>query len=191
MEIEPRILRDGGAKLLMPYDESLRRLQAAGYDRHLRPTEAMGCIATSVEKARDLGDVCQDMRASYGEWLSVAFERQGAEITVYLDPSGLVWENGSYRKGSQFLFAEKASFEVPTLSLMTYLRELPDGLVRILYGATESALPASLRRSGDTPTGVVFPYDGRIEPAGRGYFGDVANILAGCGHLASRGVRLT
>ena len=191
MEFEPRALQEGGAKLLMPYDASLRRLQAAGYTRHLRPTEAMGCVGTNVEKARGLVDVCHDMRASYGEWLSVAFERQGAEITVYLDPSGLVWEDGSYSKGSQFLFAEKASFSVPTISLMTPLRELPEGLVRILYGAPESALTSSLRRSGDMPTGVVFPGNGKIEPAGRGYFGDVANIIAGCGHLASRGVRLT
>ena len=66
-------------KTLPTYDASLARLRQEKYERHASPSEAFSLIEDNLEGKLSgaLKAVADDMMSSYGEWLSMAFERKG------------------------------------------------------------------------------------------------------------------
>src|SRR3989338_3517432 len=88
-----RRVRGKTEKALVTFDESLKLLRKAGYQRHLRPAEAFRFLAEGLEEklTPEQKTVHDDMLTSHGEWMSLAMERQGDKLITYLDPEGLVW----------------------------------------------------------------------------------------------------
>ncbi|MBI4016820.1 MAG: hypothetical protein HY363_03955, partial [Candidatus Aenigmarchaeota archaeon] len=193
--VERNAKRDAGQvdKSLMSYDASLANLRSEGFARHARPQEAFGLLADGLEGKLSgaLKVVYDDMLAGYGEWLSLAFEREGDRLVCYLDPEGLVWGDGRYVKDSNFKFAEKKVFDVSGKSSNQWigLGEFGDDFVRFLYGRSFSDLPVQMRE-GYQRARVYLPSDKIAWPVGRGDF--VRFDVCGFGYYggASRGVHV-
>jgi hypothetical protein len=192
IEFEPHAYRkQGTAKELLYFDKSLERLRTAGFVRHPRPQEAFGLILDGLEKklAGALADVNNDFFASYGEWLSCAFERQGDKLITYLDPEGLVWKNDKYVK-QDFKCADKQEFRIAGKASNEWipLQEIDTNLITFLYTRPFKDLPEELQK-GNRKAHITFPADGTAWPVGRAY--DVSRYdVNGNGYCwASRGVR--
>jgi len=161
LAIEPTASRNDSEKQLLTYDQSLARLRKAGYQRHLRPAEAFGLLADSLEGKLDEGlqSVARNMvRSLYGEWLSMAMERQGDILICYLDPQGLEWNGSSYVKTTSFSSSETRQFSVAGKSSEPGidLEEFDDDLVVALYGYSWKDLPQKMK-TGDRKAKMCLP----------------------------------
>ncbi len=176
-------------KELLTYTQSLARLRKAGFERHARPQEEFSLIIAGLEgklsNAREQG-VYADMFTSYGEWLSLAFERQGDVLVAYIDPEGLVYKNG-YRKSKKFSFAHKEDFDITgkQSGSLIDVQEFGDDFVQFLYGRRFAQLPDEMRM-GSRRAQVALPSDGIVWPVGRRVF--VYGVDGFCNNWASRGV---
>ncbi|MFH1066230.1 MAG: hypothetical protein V1734_07000, partial [Nanoarchaeota archaeon] len=108
LEWELRALREGaqGAKKCYTYDKSINSLKKIG-KRHPTPSEALTLLADHLEGklSGDLKATADDMLYNYGEWLSMAVERQEDMLICYLHPEGLVWDaNESRYKKNRFQY---------------------------------------------------------------------------------------
>ena len=172
--VEENAKRDVGQvdKSLMYYDKSLADLRSKGFARHLRPQEVFGLLADGLEGklSGEQKVVYDDMLSSYGEWLSLVFERDGNNLVCYLDPEGLVWKDGRYVKDANFKFVEKKVFDIAGKSSDRWidLREFGDDFVRFLYGRSFSDLPVQMWE-GALRAQVYLPPDKTAWPVGRGY----------------------
>ncbi len=183
IEFESLAYRERGAadKTLFSFDQSLAGLQKAGYKRHPRPAEAFGLLADSLEGkliGTSLQAVADDMLTIYGEWLSAAFEVKksggisgvGSKtiVSVYRDPTGLVWNGQKYVVQGNFQHTEKKEFDVTGRALDTFvaLDQFEDALVQYLYGRSFSALPQEMRE-GDRKAALWLPQEGSIWPVSR------------------------
>ena len=194
LEFEVQASRNRSDKILYAFDESLERLQSAGFERHPRPSEAFTLLADGIEGklSGGLQKVSEDMLNNYGEWLSLAFERNNDVLICYLDPKGLVWNTKSseYVKDG-FKFAEKKEFNIAGKPSQQWieLAEFSDNLVRFLYGRSFKDLPQDMRE-GDKKAQLYLPSDGVVWPVARDGFNDGYGVGGGnCNVGASRGVR--
>ncbi len=189
---EPLAYREQGesGKKLLYFNDSLTRLRAAGFERHARPQEAFSLIIDGLEGklSGSLAEVQNDMFASYGEWLSMAFERQGNVLIAYLDPEGLVWKDNKYVKDS-FRFADKQEFDITGKESNKWipLAEFGDDLVQAVYGRKFKDLPQDMRE-GNRKAHLALPANETAWPVGRGNFNGRYSV-SGFSYLASRGVR--
>jgi hypothetical protein len=194
---EPLAYREQGdaGKKLLYFDKSLERLRAAGFERHARPQEVFGFLIDGLEGrlAGSISDVQKDMLTSHGEWMSMAFERQGNILIAYLDPEGLVWNSNTYVKDSSFKFVDKQEFDIAGKQSNTLipLDEFSDDLVQAIYGRKFKDLPQDMRE-GNRKAHMGLPSGGAAWPVGRGNF-NVGCIVSGYYYfinVASRGVRV-
>src|SRR3989344_2885060 len=125
LRIQPRAYRLQGQtkKALLTYDQSLKQLREAGYERHLRPAEAFTLLAKGLEErlTPEQIEVHDDMLTSYGEWLSMAMERQGDTLITYLDSEGLTWDGEKYVKRPDFNSTETKSFNITGIKSQQYI----------------------------------------------------------------------
>ena len=195
IEFEHTAYREAGEtdKAVLTYDASLARLRAAGFERHARPQEAFGFLAAGLEwkltpQERKIRD---DMLTSYGEWLSLAFERQGDTLITYLDPEGLEWggEKGYIKKRS-FKYTDTKDFDIAGKMSQHHidLNQFPDDLIQFLYGHSFADLPQEMR-VGQRKAQVYLPPDKTAWPVVGSYFGS-RYIVGGFNYIdrASRGV---
>ncbi len=192
MNLQPLAYRKQGEteKALVTYDQSLRLLREAGYERHLRPVEAFTFLAEGLEgklnsKHKKVHD---DMLISYGEWLSMAFERQGNTLITYLDPEGLVWDGTKYGKERGFSCSKQKEFDITGKPSQTYLdlNLFDEQLVRYVYGRSFSDLPPKMKE-GIFRAGLYLPPDNEVRPVGRGVLGGRFDV-GGFGGGSVRGV---
>ena len=95
--IEERSPRKNAQKELFVYDQSLSSLKQRGYSRHLRPDESFRILIDAIENPNSKYNLIkEDMLSGYGEWLSLAFLRQGDIFHCYLDPENLIWNGSIY-----------------------------------------------------------------------------------------------
>jgi len=185
---EPTAHYDGTDKELLTYNQSLTRLQKAGYERHARPQEAFGLIIDGLEgkltgKLSQLKDVQEDMLNSYGEWLSLAVERKGDVLIAYLDPEGLAWKKDHYAKTSKFNASDKKTLNIAGKNSEEWinLKEFDDEFTKYFYAREFASLPKEIQNKAQ----VYLPPEGTIWPVGRDVFSDGYYV----GNGASRGVR--
>jgi hypothetical protein len=186
---QPAYREQGNAdKQLLYFDKSLEHLRAAGFERHARPQEVFGLLIDGLEGklTGSISDVQKDMLTSYGEWLSLSFERKGPILIAHLDPEGLVWNGKVYVKEN---FKEHGHYEFNVSGKKSNewipLKEFDNKLIEFLYTRPFKDLPKEIRE-GDRYARIALPPDGTAWPVGRvsGWY-DVGVD----GGRASRGVR--
>ena len=194
---EPLAHRKSGRpeKELFYFGTSLESLRARNLERHASGPEVFGLLADSLEgklASPVLRSVAEDMLTSYGEWLSLAFERKGDVLIVYVDPEGLNWNSKSnkYVKTAQFKCARNARFDIAGKPSHEWieLEKFDDSFVVEVYGRPFGSLPSAMRKGGKLAR-VILPADGAVWPVGRGNF-DVNYNVDGYNYnvRASRGV---
>lgn len=174
------------------FHDSLVRLQSAGYERHARPHEVFGLLSDGMRGLLPRGSVWQkiyqDMISNYGEWLSIAFERQKNKLLVYVDPEDLVWNqiNRCYEKGPLFHASYVSEFHLPTSSQVPFnLRFFSHDFVHFLCKCPYQELPTCLRE-GMKSICVWVTSQGTPWPVGRG---NINFVVGGPGYVwASRGI---
>ena len=194
VEFEVQAPRDRINKKLYSFDKSLARLQKADFERHPRPLEAFTLITDGLEGKLSgvQKDICNDMLelGSYGEWLSLAFERNNDILTCYLDPEGLIWNSKSseYVK-DDFKFAEKKEFNIAGKPYQQWieLETFSNDFVQYIYGHNFKDLPIEMRE-GNKRAQVYLPPNCITKPVARGGYGNGYGFSSGS-YWASRGVR--
>ena len=182
-------------KALLTYDASLARLRAAGFERHARPQEVFGLLIDGLEGKLTPQEkkIHDDMFTSYGEWFSLAFERQGDWLISYLDPAGLEWEKDKYVK-THFKYAEQRDFDITGKISREWLdlNLFNDDFIQFLYGRSFADLPQEMR-VGERKAQVYLPSDETAWPVSRSRFSDGGGGYDVFGdnfiNRASRGVR--
>jgi len=166
---------DEFAKHMLEYDQSLKRLRDKGFERHLRPSEAFSLVFERIEGKLegDLFDIACRMTAPYswGEWHSMAFERRGSKLIVYLDPEGLIYvpsyvmhnnkkyrTSVTYKTDDSFRYSEKKEFDINGLlylciNLVDFHRFAKDNpnsaeLIRYIFGRGIEDIPEIWKKSG-------------------------------------------
>jgi len=173
------------------YNASFSSLRKRGYERFPRPSEVFTLLAESLEGKLTPHDnaVAQDMLSSWGEWLSVAWERQGNILIAYLDPIGLVWDKSKFFYFKQdFQYTSQHVFDITDKNSQEWisLRDFSDDFVEFHYGRKFCDLPAEIQQNAY----ICLPTDGVLWPAGRGDYDDGYDIVGyGYDGRASRGVR--
>ena len=181
IEFEHPAYRKAGKtdKTLLAYDASLARLRAAGFERHPRPQEVFGLLIDGLEGklTKQEKSIHDDLLTSYGEWLSVAFERQGNRLITYLDPEGLEWRNDKYVKTKSFKYSDTKNFDISgqASEQLIDLKFFQDDFVTLMYTRSFNQLPEQLQK-GKKRAQVYLPPDGQMWPVGRGVFNDWCSI---------------
>ena len=181
---------NGNAKIFQSYDKSMESLRSRGFKRHLRPDEAFGIIIDAIEnKGKPLiKSISEDMLSSYGEWLSLAMLRNGAELSCYLDPENLVWNGTSYVVNGALKHSGEHKFNIKRIHSEKYvdLDKFPQDLVTFLYSRPYDKLPEVMRKE-NRRSQLWLPGEGIIRPCGLGSI-DGSSVY-GYYDRASRGVR--
>ena len=194
LEFEPLSPRNGAEKELPTYDASLARLRQEKYERHASPSEAFSLIEDNLEGKLSgaLKAVADDMLSSYGEWLSMAFERKGDLLIAYLHPEGIVWDGKTYVKQNTFKCDSKQNFNIAGKKSNEWisLQEFDDDFSLLVYSRKFADLPQVMREGNAniSKAHVALPADGTAWPVGR-VNGDRFGIGCDCSSRASRGVR--
>ena len=206
LSLEDRTYQENGETKLLPYDQSLARLRADGFTRHLYPAEAFQFIIAGLEMklAPHQHSFCASMLTSPVEWLNIAIGveekkrllwRSSRTFTLYFDPEGLVWNLIRRQYDTQkFTYSRRQDFDITSLPVAQYvdLSYFSHPFAIALTGRTCSSLPEKLRDKHDSrQVQVYIPRVGTIWPAARvGYemFSSRVGILFGLDG-ASRGLK--
>jgi len=194
--IEPLIPRqENNNKVAQYFNDSLSSLKQRGYSsysRHLRPDEEFGILIDAIENPNSrYKSISEDMLSGYGEWLSLAFLRQGDILHCYLDPENLVWNGSIYViQNPPLRHSGERTFNTAGVESEKWidLNKFPDELVKFLYSRSFDQLP-DVMKSGDKRAQLWIPKDGEIRPCGRGYDFYDFGVVGGGYYGASRGVR--
>ena len=200
----------------LTYDESLARLQAAGYQRHPRPNEIFCLLIDFFEdKFKDNPDVrhlASDVFWNSG-WTSIAMENDATDgkLTCYIDPKNLRWDDSDNvfeyvldGKEVEFIGLDTFGriFDISKVPCATWIDVkdffdkglLDEDLVMFLYNNRKpDELPKSMC---ERPMRIYLPAPGRIQPVSIENHldingGDYAYRFAFDAHKsASRGLRL-
>ena len=166
LEFEPLAPRNGKEKELPTYDASLARLRQEKYERHASPSEAFSLIEDNLEGKLSgaLKAVADDMMSSYGEWLSMAFERKGDLLIAYLHPEGIVWDGSKYVKQNTFKSDSEQRFNIAGKKSNEWipLQEFGDDFSLLVYSRKFADLPQVMREGNAniSKAHVALPVDG-------------------------------
>lgn len=154
----------------LQYDESLTRVRNAGYKRHPSSQELYGLLFDSLEGKLTANEklITEDMQSCCGEWLNVAFERQGDELIAYVNPEGLEWK-GDYEhlQTKDFRYTERKEFDIGRKPSHEWLdlNLFSDDFVQFVCGRPYAQLPLKMR-SGEKKTKVFLLKEGITAPVG-------------------------
>lgn len=185
---------DAGHILLSPYEIGLGDLRGRGYSRHPSPAEEFSLIFDGIERKleKEMYKVLKYMVSNpfFGEWLSMAFERDGDWLIAYLQPEGLVYEMGNYVKRN-FSYIEKRRFNIAGKGseIGVPLQEFSDEFSLFVFGRKFADFPQAVREK-NADVKVTLPRDYVISPVYRPIFlssGLCIDVV--CPISASRGVR--
>ena len=130
------------------------------------------------------------MLNTYGEWLSMAWERQSDTLLAHTDPEGLTWNPFTHAYvRNNFTCTETHTFTITRKPSTTRidLQEFNEHFTTLHYGKPFNKLPKPLRE-GPQKAQVLLPPDGTVWPVGRGSFNDLYGINGHNAYLrASRG----
>ncbi len=146
----------------LTYHQSLARLRSDGYERHLRPSEVFGIITgylsdNEIERKKflDIGDAILSHSHNRWEWLSLAVQLEDSVLKCYVDPEVVnvdaVLDSLPYSFTKENIrYSGLVSFNVPGIPLQKniYLEDLPEDLVKFLYGKSFNELP-NVMQNGD------------------------------------------
>ncbi len=179
------------------FDVSLARLQKTGFERHPRPQETFGLMIDDLEGKLTgrLKDVSDNMFKSYGEWLSLAFERKGDVLVAYVDPKNLFWDKNVSKyvvQGRQVDCAGKETFDIrgKQSKKIIELEAFEDKFITFLYNRSFNQLPKEARE-GVSRAQVYLPSEGVVCPVGRGFIVGTFGVYGHFNDGRSRGVRNT
>ena len=168
VEFEPLAPMKGKEKALLTFDLSLTRLRQEKYERHASPSEAFSLIEDNLEGKLSgaLKAVADDMLSSYGEWLSMAFERKGDLLIAYLHPEGIVWDKNSnkYVKQNNFKYDSAQNFNIAGKKSNEWipLQDFGDDFSLLAYSRKFADLPQVMREGNAniSKAHVYLPKDG-------------------------------
>ncbi|MBM3199803.1 hypothetical protein FJZ53_02610 [Candidatus Woesearchaeota archaeon] len=182
------------------FDESLRKIQEAGFERHLLPWESFTIILGYIDGKikNEFHAAAKDMASSFGctEWLSMAVKRDRDVLVCYANPKNLVWDDSSkiYKPDGILSFDPALSTEISIKGVPSEewvdLKRLSEDFVKYFYTRKFEELPDEIN-SNDDYAQIFLPAEGGIWPVGRG-----ANWLkyslstSTCLKRISRGVKL-
>ncbi len=173
----------------IPYDKSMERLRAQGFDRHLYAHEAFNLFFSDLEHVLTgtSYDSCKKINDYAAGWLSLAFERQKSTLVAYVNPEGLVWNGKQYEKTREFRCSERKEFSVlwNISSKPTRFEWLDPEFIRFLCGRSLEQIPLWLERN-NCSIYVWLPEDGEIWPISLSLGKDVC--VKGVDVALSRGV---
>jgi hypothetical protein len=184
------------SKVLYTFNKSLEELDQKGFERHLRPQEAFRILIDAIEnKASQYKALSNDMRSSYGEWLSLAMGRTSdSELVLYLDPKNLVWnsqKSPQYKiQGPALEHSQELKFKIPSdikSGELIDLNRFPQDLVEALYSRPFNELPQVMQKGAERSQ-LWLPQKGIILPCSRSSFGSF-DVDSDVSSRASRGVR--
>ncbi len=199
LAIEEKVLKEtNNEKKIYSYNESLERLRKYGYERHLRPNEAFKIIIDALEHPEsNYKEIYKDMMSSFGEWLSLAIERDKDSLNCYSDPEFTL--DYKYLTRRKIKYNQKYTFDIkniktyeddgfslnPILERRVTLELLPQDLVCLLYTKKFDDLPEIIKKKGN----ILIPEGNIIAPLIRKgvsiYFASSVDIKN-----ASRGVKV-
>ncbi len=190
---EPRAVYEGQHKKLYTFDESLHELRKRGYERHPRPAEAFNLICRGLEGRLqpEQQAIADDVKNSYGEWLSMAMMREGNLLRCYLDPENLVWGKNERKyvvRGRKLKHAGEEVYSIGSLYWWVPIKDVNDAnptLVEKLWSRHYALLPEEIRQYG----WLLLPPENVLWPVGHSNYDGWYGITYLC--KASRGVRLS
>ena len=189
------------------FPDSLKRLRAAGFQRHPRSDEAFGVLFDGLEGklGSPVQEAHENMLSDAGEWLSLAFERSGDVLIAYIDPEGLkVEKTGVFKrrfkrqvKAKNFSWADRREFNITVKPSDKYnfvpIDEFDDDLVQFIYGRTLKDFPRAFFEGPhkQKKSVIALPNDNEIWPIGHGTysFGRLGFVMT-YAYRASRGIRM-
>ncbi len=183
-------------KLFFTYDKSLEAIRNRRFERHLRPSEEFQVLIETIENPKSqYKSIADDMLSSYGEWFSLAMEREDKTTLIcYLDPENLVWnpQKNIYEVQGHLKRAEEHKFtideKIPSQKYVD-LNRFHEDLQVFLYSKPFDQLP-DIMKEGSKRAQLYLPPEGVILPCGRCYgVGGFFDVDAYYGSGASRGVR--
>ena len=170
-------------EITLTFDQSLERLRAKEYDRHLSSKEVCNLVVDGLE-GRLMESSWQNVfkcMSQRVEWVSMAFERLGLKLRVYKDPERFVWTGSSYVIQGYLWCSDQKDFFVEGNNIP--LVKCSDEFLKFVYGRTFHELPEKARSDAV----IVLPENKKIMPVRR--FGLLS--LDGTGtHAYSRGVQV-
>ncbi len=177
-------------KKIYSYNESLERLRKYGYERHLRPNEAFKIIIDALEHPEsNYKEIYKDMMSSFGEWLSLAIERDKDFLICYLDPEGIIFEDNNYNT-TNISFADKIKIYIGDgiqSNDWVSLKEFPKDFTSFLLSKTFFDLPDKMK-IGENEIRIYLPENG-IWPVAYRHLDLAYNVIEYSKHAASRGLR--
>jgi len=151
LDIEPGYL---GPEIIY-YNESLEMLKKNGYDRHLRPWEALGLITEyySGNLKGKLRKRAKNLIRSWGEWLSIAVERKGNYLICYMDPENITNVNnkGFVPDGNYLDCSAKYKLKIGNLPSKKWLsfESFNDDFCEFFYTRKFEDLPKKVRKRAE------------------------------------------
>lgn len=208
--VEVESPKDGSSSRNFYFNESLSHLKTRrGYDRHLRPDEIFRIIIECLENpSSKFENINNDFNSTY-QWLSAYFQisSNGKELTVFLDPENIKWDNTRYTGGyiidgnnGEIKCSSKHKFclekiikrflrgvEIKNIDLwkdvpLSLVNDVNPELVEFLYGKPYDILPTIIKKRGN----IHLPYADEGSPVGIIYSDFSINKCTMC---ASRGVK--
>ncbi len=155
------------------FDDSLRRLRKAGYDRHPRPQEIFSLTRDFLHNRlnENFAQVAKNLLFGSGEWSSMAMKREGNLLYCCLDPENLGWDKDRYVvRGRKLKGVETKVFDVGNILSRTPfgLDALPDELVQYITGWSLQNLPSFMHeRFWKFRFLVTLPIEGDWSPVGK------------------------
>ena len=167
------------------YDESLARLQAAGYERHPQPAELFSLIMAYLEgdfaTNPDLHMLAEKILKRPGCWLSMAMRRSGDTIMCFVDPKNLRYDEDA----DKYVFGKGTSDKMKLGHIRTFsvigmpsetevelrvLNVLNPKLVKFLYSRDLDCFPAEMFENGLCVPKLTFPAEKNLWPVAYGGF---------------------
>ncbi|MBM3200739.1 hypothetical protein FJZ53_07405 [Candidatus Woesearchaeota archaeon] len=191
LEIEPGArTKYSDRKNYTSFDKSMKILKKAGYERHLYPWESFELLIKYLEGKLDwrLNAIASDIRASEGNWFSMAVKREDEILICYNDPKNIRLSRygEKYVVDGELKYTCKEELAIGNIPSQTWikLQSFNNDFIRFFYNRSFKELPAKIREE----PAIYLPPNDLLWPLAGGDRG-----LSICGYVperVSRGVRV-
>ncbi len=133
---------------MIPYQMSYNKVLDRGYDRHPYPAEVFSLLADSLEgklKGTPLQAVADDISDAGNEWLQTS----NSNVRIKFDFDDYKNKNNTVK-----LIIDEKTFYIENVQFENYLfrknlKDLPDELVKYLYGRPFNDLPEKMKKNAE------------------------------------------